>query len=124
MEKRIEWQAQQGQLFWSKLEVSISNPPTEKECQFFFKIYFLVFIFFDNRQCKGPTTTTTKTKTTITATTASPCAVPSKKGDGFCDGINNNAACDWDGEDCRRKYIRPRKDYPRKYEKKNISKVE
>ena len=47
-----------------------------------------------------------------------------KKGDGFCDGINNNAACDWDGEDCRRKYIRPRKGYPRKYEKKNISKVE
>ena len=23
-----------------------------------------------------------------------------KKGDGFCDGINNNAACDWDGGDC------------------------
>ena len=36
---------------------------------------------------------------------SSPCALPteygtSKKGDGFCDGIINNAGCDWDGGDC------------------------
>ena len=30
----------------------------------------------------------------------SPCALPSKKGDGFCDPKNNNAGCDWDGGDC------------------------
>ena len=24
----------------------------------------------------------------------------SKKGDGLCDGIINNAVCDWDGGDC------------------------
>ena len=26
--------------------------------------------------------------------------VTSKKGDGLCDGIINNAVCDWDGGDC------------------------
>ena len=30
----------------------------------------------------------------------SPCALPSKKGDGYCDPKNNNAGCDWDGGDC------------------------
>ena len=41
----------------------------------------------------------------ITLPPPSPCAVPtyygtSKKGDGLCEGIINNAVCDWDGGDC------------------------
>ena len=28
------------------------------------------------------------------------CAVPEWQGDSFCDDMNNNAACNWDGGDC------------------------
>ena len=37
---------------------------------------------------------------TATPSPPSGCAVPSYKGDNFCDNENNNAGCDWDGGDC------------------------
>ena len=30
----------------------------------------------------------------------SACAIPSWQGDDYCDDINNNAGCNWDGGDC------------------------
>jgi len=45
-------------------------------------------------QCLEPIATTT------TPAPPTGCAVPSWKGDGYCDDNNNNAGCDYDGGDC------------------------
>ena len=49
-----------------------------------------------NMGCGEPTTTTTSPTTPST----SGCAKPSWHGDNFCDDMNNNAECNYDGGDC------------------------
>ena len=47
-------------------------------------------------QCLDPNFTST----TSTTTTAATCARPEWQGDNFCDDINNDAECNYDGGDC------------------------
>ena len=57
--------------------------------------------YCDDCQCLDPNfTTTTTTSTTTTSTTSSVCARPDWQADNYCDDINNNAECNYDGGDC------------------------
>ncbi len=59
----------------------------------------------NNNNPKVPVTTAaTTTSAPVTTTTAagssSGCGKALFKGDGYCDDVNNNAACGYDGGDC------------------------
>ena len=49
-----------------------------------------------NMGCEETSTTTTST----TITTSTGCAKPNWLGDNYCDDVNNNAECNYDGGDC------------------------
>ena len=49
----------------------------------------------------APTTTAaTTTMAPTTTAAATTCGIPDYVGDGYCDDINNNEDCPWDGGDC------------------------